>query len=68
MPNRGRFEVFEDRIGGWRWRLVAGNGEPIAQSEAYGSRTDAERGATDVRDLVVESEPAIVSVEREADR
>ena len=26
--------------GGWRWRLRAGNGEPIASGESYVNRSD----------------------------
>ena len=33
----------------WRWRLVAANGEIVAQSEGYTRRADAERGARDAR-------------------
>lgn len=38
-------EVFKDRRGEWRWRLVAGNGEIQAQSEGYSRRWSATRGA-----------------------
>lgn len=56
----GRFETFEgERRGEFFWRLLAGNGETIAVSESYGSRSDAERGALDlvgvVTDLVLEA-------------
>lgn len=33
----GKFEYYEGKDG-WRWRLVAGNGEPIAAGEAYSSK------------------------------
>ena len=29
------YEIFKDAADEWRWRLVAGNGETVAQSEAY---------------------------------
>jgi uncharacterized protein len=38
-------ELFADAADRWRWRAVAGNGEIIAQSEAYASRSSAKRGA-----------------------
>jgi uncharacterized protein YegP (UPF0339 family) len=41
---RGRYEVFCG-LGGWYWRLVAANGEIVAQSEAYTRPADARRGA-----------------------
>ncbi len=41
------YEVFTALDGSWRWRLRAGNGEIVAQSEAYTSKSTAERGAQD---------------------
>ncbi len=38
------YRVYEDDAGEWRWRLVAGNGEIIADSaEGYTRQGDAER-------------------------
>jgi len=37
------FWVFRDALGGWRWRLYAGNRRIIASSgESYKNRTDCE--------------------------
>lgn len=44
-----KFEVFEDRSGMWRYRIVAGNGEVLGQSESYGSARDARRGTRALR-------------------
>jgi uncharacterized protein YegP (UPF0339 family) len=44
-----RFEVYEDNAQAWRWRLVAGNGEIVATSEAYTRKADARRGARTAR-------------------
>lgn len=41
------FEVFPDAEGQYRWHLKAGNGEIVAQSESYPSRSNAERGVKD---------------------
>ncbi len=41
------YEVFEDKAGEWRWRLVANNGEVVAQSEGYTTKESALRGAED---------------------
>lgn len=51
---RAEYRVFEgepDRQGNrWRFTLVARNGEPVAQgSEAYPSRSAAERAAGDAK-------------------
>ena len=43
--NTPNFQIFQDTVGAWRWRLKAANGEIVAQSEAYTRREDAERGA-----------------------
>lgn len=41
-----RFEVYEDRGGSWRWRLVAPNSLTVADSgEGYASRSNARRAA-----------------------
>ncbi len=46
---RSRFEVYEDRAGEWRWRLVHWNGNIVADSgEGYTSRSNAERAARGV--------------------
>ena len=50
-----KFEVFEDKAGQWRWRLRAANGEPMAASEAYTRKADAERGVKDVSAAVREA-------------
>lgn len=42
--NYDNIQVYPDTAGGWRFRVTAGNGEIIAQSEAYTRRADAERG------------------------
>ncbi len=39
-----RFQVYEDKAGQFRWRLLAANGLTIADSaEAYTRKPDAER-------------------------
>lgn len=42
---RSKVEVFKDSRGHWRFRIVAGNGEVIAQSEGYTRRYTAKLGA-----------------------
>jgi len=46
---RGRFELFQDAAGKFRFRLKAGNGEIIASSEAYESKAAAQKGIKSVR-------------------
>lgn len=45
------FVIYKDVSGQFRWRLVAGNGEKIAASEAYVSKQGAITSATRVKVL-----------------
>lgn len=45
----GKFELYEDKTGQFRFRLKAGNGEIIAVSEAYKTKASAENGIDSVR-------------------
>jgi uncharacterized protein YegP (UPF0339 family) len=44
-----KFVIYQDRALQWRWRLIAGNGEIVASSEAYASRYNAQRSAQRVK-------------------
>lgn len=55
-----RYEVFQ-ASDGWRWRLVAANGEIVSQSESYTRKDDAARGAADNQDAAADAE--IITVE-----
>lgn len=46
-------EVYEDAAGRWRFRVVGGNGEPMAASEAYTRKADAQRGADALKAAIV---------------
>ena len=44
-----RFEVFEDKRGQYRWRLIAPNNRRVATSgEAFAGKWEAERATDDV--------------------
>jgi len=45
----GKFELFKDAAGKFRFRLKAGNGQIIASSEAYESKAAAQNGIKSVR-------------------
>jgi hypothetical protein len=47
MP--GKFELYKDAAGKFRFRLKAGNGEIIAASEAYESKASAQNGIEAVK-------------------
>jgi len=46
---RGKFELFKDAGGKFRFHLKAGNGEIIASSEAYETKAAAQKGIKSVR-------------------
>lgn len=46
-----KFVIYRDVAGQYRWRLVASNGEKVAASEAYVSRSGAVRSANRVKEL-----------------
>lgn len=55
------FEVYEDRAGEWRWRLVHDNGNIIADSgEGYASRQKCQQGLTSVKNNA--SEASVITV------
>lgn len=44
-----KFEVYQSKAGGYRWRLKAGNGEVVALGEEYASKEGAKNGCEAVR-------------------
>ena len=45
----GKFEIYKDKGGKFRFRLKAGNGEIIAVGEAYESKAAAKNGVESVK-------------------
>lgn len=45
----GKFEVYPDKAGKYRFRLKASNGEVVAQGEAYSSKDAAIEGTAAVQ-------------------
>ena len=45
----GKFEVYKDKSGKFRFRLKAGNGEILAVGEAYESKAGAMHGIESIR-------------------
>lgn len=45
----GKFELYKSTNDQYRFRLKAGNGEPILSSEAYTSKSGAENGIQSVK-------------------
>ncbi|WP_431802911.1 YegP family protein [Microbacterium sp. bgisy203] len=45
----GKFELYTDKGGHWRFNLEASNGQVIASSEGYNSKDAAKNGIESVR-------------------
>jgi uncharacterized protein YegP (UPF0339 family) len=45
----GKFELYKDKAGKYRFRLKASNGQVIAVGEAYESKAAAENGIASVQ-------------------
>lgn len=45
----GKFEIYEDGAGKFRFRLKAGNGEVVATGQAYESKAGAIKGTEAVK-------------------
>ena len=45
----GKFELYKDKAGEFRFRLKAGNGENILASEGYKAKSSAENGIESVK-------------------
>ncbi len=44
------FVIFEDNGGSYHWRILAGDGAILGQSEGFASYRDAEQAAEQIRD------------------
>lgn len=45
----GKFEVYKDKTGKFRWRLKSSNGQVVASGEAYETKTAAINGTESVK-------------------
>lgn len=57
----GKYELYQDKGGDWRFRLKAGNGEVIATGQGYSSKSGALNGIDSVRRNAADAE--VVEVE-----
>lgn len=62
-PRAPRIEVFPGKDAGYYFRVVAANGETIAQSEGYTRKADAIKAAKRTQKIVAEA--VIVEVDAE---
>lgn len=58
----GKFEVFSDKAGEFRFRLKAGNGQVVASSQAYTTKKACLNGIESIRknapDAVIDDQTA----------
>lgn len=58
--NDSAFEVYEDKKGGFRFRLKASNGEIIGQGESYNAKSGCIKGIESVKKNAAEAKIAEV--------
>lgn len=56
-----RAEVYEDKSGNWRYRVVGANGEIMVGSQAYSSKSNAHRGLGDLASAFNAINPVVSS-------
>ncbi len=49
MPASPKFELYQDKAGKFRWRLLAANGEIVAVGEGYDTKDGAKNGIASVK-------------------
>lgn len=57
----GKFEVYQDKAGKYRFRLKASNGQVVATGEAYESKSAAKSGCESVKRAAADA--AVVETE-----
>ena len=56
MAHTGKFQIYKDKKGEWRWRLVARNGRIVADSaEGYKTKWGAWKAVKTVIEIVKNS-------------
>ena len=60
----GKFEVYKDKAGKFRFRLKAGNNEVIATGEAYESKAACLKGIESVKRNAAEAEVKVLEEEK----
>lgn len=45
----GKFEIYKDRKGEYRWKLLANNNQVIATGEGYASKAGCKNGIASVK-------------------
>lgn len=62
-----KFELYEDKTGQWRWRLVAKNGKTVADSgEGYHSQGNARRALKAFRHVVTPAPVVVIKSQEQA--
>ena len=56
LPPEGRFEIYKDSAGKFRFRLKAANNEIVVASEAYESKSGCKKGIQSVKENAAKAE------------
>lgn len=54
MPKKPKIQVFQNEAGEFQYRVIAANGEKLAVSESYPTRSNAKRGSEDLIQTVLD--------------
>lgn len=63
-----KIEVYKDKRNKWRWRIVARNGETLAGSESYKSKTVAAKAAYRAKDITCEARVVVPKTKKKRKR
>jgi uncharacterized protein YegP (UPF0339 family) len=58
LDSEPRVTFYQDEAGGYRFRVLAANGEIVASSESYTRMGDARKGFETLRGIMVQFVPA----------
>lgn len=59
----GKFEIYKDQSGHFRFRLKARNGEIVGSGDSYPTKADAKKGITAVKKAAEGAETVDLTVE-----
>ena len=52
----GKFQIYKDKAGEYRWRLRANNNEIVASSEGYTNKSNCQHGIDVIKKLAPKAE------------
>ena len=64
LKKMSKVEIYKDSVGEYRWRLVSGNGEIVAQGESYRFKSSVFTAVSRIKELF----PSAVVIDRTVSR